>query len=226
MAPEANVLKRKQRDCFTALAGRGGGGGGGGGKTRARGRGRGPRLLNPSRPAAAQASRASRSHPRTPTARGRRRCWTGPPRDPASGSPPSLPGRLSKEPLKGRTEKVKGTHVLRDAVSGGTCLSSRIVGWPCGRGWDPRGSLAQSARRGDAGKASPRCALHVARGLLPGRCADAVGQVPVLCTPLGVLYGKFSFADCGGRERERERVAVASASWLFVLAPGKDQNNG
>lgn len=42
-----------------------------------------------------------------------------------------------------------------------------------------------------------------------------------VCHP-GVSYRKFTFANSEGA---RETALVASASWLFVLASGKDQNN-
>lgn len=81
MAPEANVLKRKQRDCFTAH--KGGGGEEQGeeeeeGALDTRREGGGPPLLNPSPPATAPVSRAPHPHPGPETAGRRRQCPEGP----------------------------------------------------------------------------------------------------------------------------------------------------
>lgn len=128
MAPEANVLKRKQRDCFTAHKG-------GGGRNRERrrrkghwirgGRGVAPRfltlhLLRPPR------SPELRTLIQDPKQRGggdsARRA---PPCDSTSNFPRLLP-RLFKELLKGRTEKIKGPisrAAFRKSVLEGSSLA-------------------------------------------------------------------------------------------------------
>lgn len=83
------------------------------------------------------------------------------------------------------------------------------------------GRLARSALCGDAD-------VRAAPGAGPA-CSRAAARTPLFgcewgARQSGVLYGTFTLLSCGGREGER--VAVASASWLFVLAPRKDQNNG
>lgn len=180
MAPEANVLKRKQRDCFTALAGRGGEVG----KTGGRGGGEGPPLLNPS-PPAAWASPSLALAPTSPNSTEEAPLLDGVPCDPAPGSPHSLPVLLSKDPLKGRTEIVKGTSVVRAAVlspsRGDVSREPRVttqdrrVAVPSGLGLSGAGGAERTACGRREGLSQVRPAPRA--GSAPGSFADTVVQV-------------------------------------------------
>lgn len=128
------------------------------------------------------------------------------------GDPRLVSGRCESQP--GEAGISREPRVVTTALphrQGGQGPDSWRLGW-------------RLEHRSDPGKASPKCGLHLARGgcsraaLQTRSCRCARG----VHSPAASLTGSLHLQTAKG---ERETVLVASASWLFVLAPGKDQNN-
>lgn len=199
MAPEADILKRKQRDCFTAP--------GGWGPAAGR-REVAPCFLTlplPGRPGLPQPSCRAHSTVR------------------ASASPHSTGCVLknSGEGERGRPgDPCRWAAVWKANAAGHFSGAPRMHPWQRRQG--PTPGHSEGAQRPGGG---PRGRL-LGRRPAPARGCSWAPQTRFCRLSAGSaapsLTGSLHLQTAEG---QRETVLVASASWLFVLAPGKDQNN-